>query len=123
MWIKGNPINYFMLRGKAKPIVEEDIDLDDVSKIKFSKFNLKPPVAKKLKIVPSVHEQEDGVIFSLCATGTSSKDSLLSWVRHLERDGNPNLGKVPVVFKLRSGTKEVAKVENVEEDKKKIEEE
>lgn len=121
MWIKGNPINYFILRGKAKPVVDEDLDVDDISNIKFSRFYLKPPIANKLKIVPSVHEQEDGVIFSLCATGTSSKDSLLSWIRHLEKDGNPNLGKVPVVFKLQSGTKEVAKVED-EEEKKKIEE-
>lgn len=64
-----------------------------------------------LKAIPSVHVQEDGVIFSVCATGTSSKDSLLSWVRHLEKDGNPNLEKIPVVFTLKSGTKEIATVE------------
>ncbi|XP_018574969.1 evolutionarily conserved signaling intermediate in Toll pathway, mitochondrial [Anoplophora glabripennis] len=123
VWIKGNPINYFILRGKAKPIIDEELDIDDVSKIEVPKFYLKPPIAKKLKIIPLVHEQEDGIIFSLCATGTSSKDSLLSWIRHLEKDGYPNLGKVPVVFKLHSGMKEVATVDNDEqEEKKEIEE-
>lgn len=61
--------------------------------------------------MPSVHEQEDGVIYSVCATGTSSKDSLLSWIRHLEIDGNPILAKVPIVFTLRSGQKELAPIQ------------
>lgn len=68
---------------------------------------------------PSIHEQDDGVIFALCATGTSSKDSLLSWIRHLERDDNPALGSVPVVFTLRSGEKEV--VVAIDDSKEKIE--
>ena len=34
--------------------------------------------------LPSVHEQEDGTILAVCATGSSSRDSLLSWVRRLE---------------------------------------
>lgn len=69
-----------------------------------------------MKAIPSVHEQEDGVIFSLCATGTSSKDSLLSWIRHLEKNGNPNLEKIPVVFTLRTGTKEVTNVKENTDD-------
>ncbi|KAJ8959107.1 hypothetical protein NQ318_022364 [Aromia moschata] len=119
----GNPINYFILRGKPKPIVDEDVDLDDVSKIKVPLFSIKPPVVKHLKVVPSVHEQEDGVIYSVCATGTSSKDSLLSWIRHLEKDGLENLGKVQIVFTLRSGTKEIVNAEDNQSDQhKKIEE-
>ena len=34
--------------------------------------------------LPSVHEQEDGTILAVCATGSSSMDFLLSWVRKLE---------------------------------------
>ena len=34
--------------------------------------------------LPSVHEQEDGTILAVCATGSSSRDSLLSWIRRLE---------------------------------------
>jgi len=51
---------------------------------------------------PSVHEQEDGTIFAMCATGTSSRDSLLSWIRSLEINGNPVLAKVPVLFTSKS---------------------
>ncbi|CAH1971877.1 unnamed protein product [Acanthoscelides obtectus] len=121
VWIKGNLINYFILRTKPKPSPEDDdVNLDDVSNLKVSLFNLRPPVGKHLKKIPSVHEQDDGTIFSLCATGTSSQDSLLSWIRHLENDGNPKLGEVQVVFTLKTGTKEVAKVGD-EESQEKIE--
>ena len=48
-----------------------------------------------------MHEQEDGTILAVCATGTSSRDSLLSWVRSLEVT-NPNLSKMAVLFTLTS---------------------
>ena len=47
--------------------------------------------------IPNIHEQEDGSLLACCATGTSSKDSLLSWVRFLQRD-NPELKDVPILF-------------------------
>lgn len=50
----------------------------------------------------SVHQQEDGTIFAICATGTSTKDSLLSWIRLLESNGNPILGEIPVLFRFSS---------------------
>lgn len=110
MYIKGNAINYFILRAEPKPQVEEEVDLDNVSNLDVSLFEIKPPLGKHLKKIPTVHEQDDGVILAVCATGTSSKDSLLSWIRHLEQDGNPNLGKIPVVFKLTSSPKDIATV-------------
>lgn len=56
----------------------------------------------KVALKRSVHQQDDGTIYAICATGTSTKDSLLSWVRLLEANGNPNLGKLPVLFKFES---------------------
>lgn len=91
----------------------------DVASIQAPLYNSTPPV-KEIVTYPSVHEQDDGVIFALCATGTSSKDSLLSWIRLLEKDGNPILATVPVVFSIRSGEKEINVVHN--QDIKGIEE-
>lgn len=55
-----------------------------------------------LEPVPSVHEQDDGVILGVCATGTSSRHSVISWIRFLEKS-NPRLGKdIPVIFTLKS---------------------
>lgn len=50
----------------------------------------------------SVHQQDDGTILAICATGTSSKDSLLSWIRLLEKNGNAVLGQIPILFRFRS---------------------
>jgi len=56
---------------------------------------------KVLEVPPSVHEQEDGTVLAMCITGTSSKESLTSWIRFLERT-NEKLAQIPVVFRLRS---------------------
>jgi signaling intermediate in Toll pathway protein len=69
-----------------------------------------PTESRALITQPSVHEQEDGTIFAMCATGTSSRDSLLSWIRSLEIDGNPALAEVPVLFTSRSPLGEVVPV-------------
>lgn len=50
----------------------------------------------------SIHQQDDGTIYAICATGTSTKDSLLSWVRLLEANGNPSLAHLPVLFTFRA---------------------
>lgn len=49
----------------------------------------------------SIHQQDDGTIYAICATGTSTKDSLLSWIRLLEISGNPSLAHLPVLFTFR----------------------
>ena len=51
--------------------------------------------------MPNIHEQEDATLLGVCATGTSSKDSLLSWIRFLQRE-NPELKDVPIIFSLTS---------------------
>ena len=56
----------------------------------------------------SVHQQDDGTIFAICATGTSTKDSLLSWIRLLEANGNPVLGEIPILFRFISSVKDRA---------------
>lgn len=60
---------------------------------------------KEIILAPTVHEQDDGTYFAMCATGTSTKDSLLSWIRCLQKK-NPILTVIPVVFKLMSSTRE-----------------
>lgn len=56
-------------------------------------------------IAPSVHEQHDSTVFANCASGTSTKDSLLSWIRLLQVK-NPVLGEIPVIFRLTNFSKE-----------------
>lgn len=81
----------------------------DVADINVPLFG-RPSVKKQYQVgkVRSVHQQDDGTIFAICATGTSTKDSLLSWIRLLEANGNPALGEIPVLFRFHSKVGEKA---------------
>lgn len=82
--------------------------------------NIKIPFWDKKEIVPAptVHEQNDGTYFAMCATGTSTKDSLLSWIRCLQKQ-NPILNVIPVIFKVASFSKEQLYIDT-EESKDKV---
>lgn len=66
-------------------------------------FNWKTIFEEEREVIPapSIHEQEDGTVLSMCITGTSSKDSLVTWIRYLQRT-NPKLEQIPVIFRLRT---------------------
>ncbi|CAN8003248.1 unnamed protein product [Ixodes hexagonus] len=102
-YLRNSAISYFILRAEPVPIRVLEIDADDVSNIPLTMFGEEPP-AKELVKPSTVHEQEDGIILALCATGTSSRDSLLSWLRMLQKD-NPKLKQIPVIFTLRAPSK------------------
>lgn len=76
--------------------------------LKFMSPKAKDIVARKPN--RSIHQQDDGTIYAICATGTSTKDSLLSWIRLLEQNGNPSLAVIPVLFKFRTSVDDRALV-------------
>lgn len=109
IWLRYKCITYFILRSEPpENFIEknEDIEVDDVSDIEVPIFSLGKVKQKKnkLAIIRSVHEQKDGTIYAICCTGCSTKDSLLSWIRFLEKNGNPCLANLAILFKFRSTT-------------------
>lgn len=64
------------------------------------------PIREKLESMRDKHFDGESHILSTCFTGTSSHDSVLSWLRILERR-NPNLSKLNVVFRLKRETNEI----------------
>lgn len=109
VYLREQVVSYFLLIGKTRPEIIDNTDPDDVSNIKKP---LGIPGVIGSSKVPSVrqtlHEQDDGTIVSVCATGTSSRDSLLSWIRLLERHGNPLLSSIPVIFTLTAPPSEMS---------------
>lgn len=119
IWLRYRCVNYFILRSEPpKDFIEynEDIEVDDVSDIEVPIFSLGKVQQKKnkLAIMRSVHEQKDGTIYAICSTGIFSKDSLLSWIRLLEKNGNPNLADLIVLFKFISATEREIAVQSKE---------
>ncbi|XP_058811693.1 evolutionarily conserved signaling intermediate in Toll pathway, mitochondrial [Topomyia yanbarensis] len=116
IWLRNRSINYFLLKSESNPPPSQsDEDLDDVRRLEvpFVGIGMTYSAASpknKLAHKRSVHEQDDGTIFAICCTGTSTKDSLLSWVRLLEKNGNPCLEQLPVLFKFTSPIPDQLKV-------------
>jgi len=101
VWLRDQQVSYFILRGPpVAPPPEPETDNDDfsvISKWMMGEKSSAGTVAKE----PSIHEQEDGTILAVAATGTSSRDSLLSWIRVLEKS-NPNISNMAILFTLTS---------------------
>merc|ERR1719228_3179558 len=101
VWLRENQVSYFILRGPPIPAPPPPpVDNDELGIITRWMDGEKSKAGTVVK-EPSVHEQEDGTILAVCATGTSSRDSLLSWVRRLEQT-NKNLSNMAVLFTLTS---------------------
>ncbi|KAL4701904.1 hypothetical protein ACJJTC_013763 [Scirpophaga incertulas] len=103
VYMRDQVVTYFTLIGEIRPEHKDNRDIDDVSNI-----DNPPGIPGYIgstaipTIYNTVHEQDDGTIVAICATGTSSRDSLLSWIRLLEKYGNPSLSELAVIFTLTS---------------------
>ncbi|XP_066965215.1 evolutionarily conserved signaling intermediate in Toll pathway, mitochondrial [Macrobrachium rosenbergii] len=101
IFLRDKCVGYFILRAESKPPPSpvKPSEIDDVSNIKHWFTNVMEEEEEESSLVKkcSVHEQEDGIIMAICATGTSSRDSLLSWIRQLQVT-NPKLSSIPILF-------------------------
>lgn len=103
VWVNDKQISYFVLRADTPadkfPSEETKDDPLDVTNIKINVFG--KPASAALMQQRNLHVQKDGTMLALCATGTSSRDSLLSWIRILE-SSNPNLKNLQVIFTTKA---------------------
>lgn len=68
------------------------IDVSNIPLSNFGYLDFEEGINPKSKI----HQQDDGTILAIAATGTSSQESLLLWLRKLEQH-NPRLRSAPIV--------------------------
>lgn len=105
-WLRHKMVTYFILRAdpdlefleklqKAQKRVERDENL-------FDWVNFwEDEEGGQLVPARSLHEQDDGTVLAMAVTGARTKDSLVTWVRCLQR-ANPSLHHVPIVFRIRT---------------------
>ncbi|XP_065311174.1 evolutionarily conserved signaling intermediate in Toll pathway, mitochondrial [Dermacentor albipictus] len=113
IYLRSSSISYFLLRAEPVPIRVVEIDSDDVSNIPITVLGEKP--TSDLVKPSTVHEQTDGIILAMAATGTSTRDSLLSWLRILQVH-NAKLKEIPVVFMLRAPSKSLVTANHPQEE-------
>lgn len=104
VWLNDKSISYFVLRADNPDQFKEEVEDEDEFDTTQIPINIYGrPKNKALVQQQNLHKQKDGIILGICATGTSSRDSLLSWIRILER-ANPNLRNLQVIFTLKAPT-------------------
>jgi len=118
VWLHEVQVNYFILRGAPRPqLTEPEVEAIEFEHIRLWMDGVKEKKEElKVNRYPTVHEQEDGTIYAVCATGTSSRESLLSWIRFLEKE-NPVLKNLAVLFTLQSPLGPVIPIKNTSEIK------
>jgi len=104
VWLRDKQVTYFILRGEPalrnRSGFDPSKDSDDIAGA-FKNHWMYGQGSDEVLPDANRHEQEDGSIIAVAATGTSSRDSLLSWIRFLQRD-NPDLENIPILFTLHS---------------------
>ncbi|CAK1547224.1 unnamed protein product [Leptosia nina] len=112
VYLRDQNVTYFTLLGKIRDEEKDNTDWDDVSKIE-KPIGIPGFIGKTTlpSIKCTVHEQDDGTVLAICATGSSSRDSLLSWIRLLEKHDNPVLANVPVIFTLIAPATDISLLE------------
>ncbi|KAG7210294.1 hypothetical protein KM043_011838 [Ampulex compressa] len=105
VWVGNYSVDYFVLRSDEIRNEGPMEDTDDVTNIKIPFWE-----EKQIALQLTVHEQNDGIYYAMCASGMSSKDSLLSWIQCLQIK-NPILREIPIVFKLKSSTEALQQIE------------
>ncbi|XP_067673383.1 evolutionarily conserved signaling intermediate in Toll pathway, mitochondrial-like [Haliotis asinina] len=114
VWLRGQSLTYFILRADpalGRVVKEEKKEEEDL-------FNWQGYDSEERgDLLPewSMHQQEDGTVMAMCITGSASKDSLVTWVRYLQRT-NPMLEHIPVVFKLRTPDTDLQPVQEMRTD-------
>lgn len=71
----------------------------DANKLKFSFFG--KPISEKLYELNHIHHTKNYQILAIGMTGTSSNDSLVSWIKHLQIS-NPKLNKLSILYNVEN---------------------
>lgn len=104
VWLKDQQLMFHYLRAdnreNVNPLEPEKKDPLDVTNVQYELYgSTKAPDV--LMTQKGMHQQADGTILAICATGTSSRDSLLSWIRILQKT-NPKMEHLNVIFTLKA---------------------
>ena len=73
-------VSYFILRGPpVPPAAPPEVDTDELTVISRW-MDGERSAAGTVVVEPSLHQQEDGTMLAVCATGTSSRDRYIVWL-------------------------------------------
>ncbi|XP_021379521.1 evolutionarily conserved signaling intermediate in Toll pathway, mitochondrial-like isoform X2 [Mizuhopecten yessoensis] len=106
VWLRHKQQHYFVLKSdQGRPHAPAG-DVEDDSEVDWTGLN--PYLTENeddqaVLVPPSIHCQDDGTVMATCITGTSSRDSVVTWIRYLQQS-NPKLEHIPILFSIKTHT-------------------
>ncbi|TTI61480.1 Evolutionarily conserved signaling intermediate in Toll pathway, mitochondrial [Bagarius yarrelli] len=122
LWLRKTCVHYYVLRADPVPPeeqIKEELDPEMVGPEQSFFY----PQYIDLDLQRDLGDDDDfdvddvveGAVYAMCMTEQADQATLAQWISGLQ-ENNPILGKVPTVFRLESGFKELQKVEDIRHD-------
>ncbi|XP_069123626.1 evolutionarily conserved signaling intermediate in Toll pathway, mitochondrial-like [Argopecten irradians] len=111
VWLRHKDLFYFVLQSNQGTPQESPGDVKegsefedpDVDWTRLNPYMTDNEEDKSILVPASIHAQDDGTVMATCITGTNSRDSVLTWIRYLQKT-NPQLEHIPVLFEIKTHT-------------------
>lgn len=108
-WVGRDSLSYFVLKFYVNPEVAKQKATPPKPDFNYNTLMMKfygKPICEKLAEQEEKHYADGAYILSIGITGTSSQDSLSSWLKLLQKR-NPKLNKLNVVFRTQRRAPEI----------------
>ncbi|KAM4714626.1 evolutionarily conserved signaling intermediate in Toll pathway, mitochondrial isoform 1-T2 [Anableps anableps] len=108
LWLKKTCVYYYILRADPTPLEEKVEETYDPERCFDYPLQLDLDLDRDLGDEESfdVDDLDEGPVFAMCMTSQGDQATLNQWISGLQQN-NPILGKVPTLFRLDAGTREL----------------
>ncbi|XP_060887204.1 evolutionarily conserved signaling intermediate in Toll pathway, mitochondrial [Labrus mixtus] len=117
LWLRKKCVYYYILRADPTPAEEKVEEPYDPERCLDYPLQLDLELDRDFGDEESfdVEDLDEGPVFGMCMTGRGDQSTLNVWISGLQQN-NPILGRVPTLFRLEAGPKELQGAEDTESE-------
>ncbi|XP_007567928.1 evolutionarily conserved signaling intermediate in Toll pathway, mitochondrial isoform X1 [Poecilia formosa] len=115
LWLKKTCVYYYILRADPTPPEEKEEEVYDPERCFYYPLQLDLDLDRDLGDEENfdVDDLDEGPVFAMCMTSQGDQATLNQWISGLQQN-NPILGRIPTLFRLDAGTRELEGVADTE---------
>uniref|UniRef100_A0A3B5L1P2 Evolutionarily conserved signaling intermediate in Toll pathway, mitochondrial n=1 Tax=Xiphophorus couchianus TaxID=32473 RepID=A0A3B5L1P2_9TELE len=115
LWLKKTCVYYYILRADPTPPEEKEEEVYDPERCFYYPLQLDLDLDRDLGDEENfdVDDLDEGPVFAMCMTSRGDQTTLNQWISGLQQN-NPILGRIPTLFRLDAGTRELEGVADTE---------
>ncbi|XP_054914730.1 evolutionarily conserved signaling intermediate in Toll pathway, mitochondrial [Poeciliopsis prolifica] len=117
LWLKKTCVHYYILRADPTPPEEKEEEVYDPERCFYYPLQLDLDLDRDLGDEENfdVDNLDEGPVFAMCMSGRGDQATLNQWISGLQQN-NPILGRIPTLFRLDAGTRELEGAADIEAD-------